>query len=44
LRETPKNAPLDADLQGVLDTWPTLPAALRAGILAMIASAQRPEE
>jgi hypothetical protein len=25
-----------ADLQCVLDAWPTLPAALRAGILAMI--------
>jgi hypothetical protein len=32
---------IDADLQRVLDTWPTLPEALRAGILAMIAAATK---
>ena len=26
----------DADLERILDAWPTLPASLRAGILAMI--------
>jgi hypothetical protein len=26
----------DADLQRLIDAWPTLPEALRAGILAMI--------
>ena len=31
---------LDADLQRVLDAWPTLPEALRAGILAMIDAAR----
>ena len=32
---------LDADLQRVLDAWPTLPEPLRAGILAMIDAAQK---
>jgi hypothetical protein len=32
---------IDADLQRVLDAWPTLPEALRAGILAMIAAAAK---
>jgi len=26
----------DADLQAVIEAWPTLPDAIRAGILAMI--------
>jgi hypothetical protein len=26
----------DADLRAVVDAWPTLPAALRAGIAAMV--------
>ena len=30
---------IGADLQDVLDAWPTLPKALKAGILAMIAAA-----
>jgi hypothetical protein len=29
------------DLQRVLDAWPTLPEALRAGILAMIDAARK---
>jgi hypothetical protein len=41
LRETPKNAPLDDAGQRVLDAWPTLPAALPAGILAMIEAARK---
>ena len=32
---------LDADLQPVLDAWPTLPEPLHAGILAMIAATQK---
>jgi hypothetical protein len=31
--------PLDAELAQLIDAWPTLPAALRAGILAMIDAA-----
>jgi hypothetical protein len=31
---------LDADMQQVVDAWPTLPEVLRAGILAMISSAK----
>jgi hypothetical protein len=32
---------LDADLQHILNDWPTLPEALRAGILAMIEATMR---
>ena len=32
---------LDAEVQRVLDAWPTLPTALRAGILAMIDAARK---
>jgi hypothetical protein len=31
---------LDADLAAVVDAWPALPAAIRAGILAMIRAAK----
>jgi hypothetical protein len=31
----------DAELQRVLDAWPALPEALRAGILAMIDAARK---
>ena len=41
LRENENPPPLDADLQRVLDAWATLPAALRAGILAMIDAARK---
>ncbi len=27
---------IDADLQTIIENWPTLPAAIKAGILAMI--------
>ena len=30
----------DADLRAVLDAWPTLPAAIKAGIVAMVKAAQ----
>jgi hypothetical protein len=33
------SAPIDPDLQRVLEAWPMLPAALRSGILAMIDAA-----
>ena len=32
---------IDADLQRLIDAWPTLPVALRAGILAMIDAAKK---
>ncbi len=38
---TPPAAPLDPDLREVVDAWPTIPPAIRAGILAMI-GASRP--
>lgn len=31
-----REAPLDADLAALVDVWPALPAAIKAGILAMI--------
>jgi hypothetical protein len=31
--------PIDPDLRRLIDAWPTLPEALRAGILAMVAAA-----
>ena len=34
-------APIGADLQAIIDAWPALPEALRAGILAMIQAAER---
>jgi hypothetical protein len=33
-------ASLDPDLAAVVDAWPTLPAAIKAGILAMIGAAK----
>ena len=33
-----REAPLDADLAAVVDAWPALPDAIKAGILAMIRS------
>jgi len=33
---TPCRCSHDADLRAVLDAWPTLPAAIKAGILAMV--------
>jgi hypothetical protein len=32
---------IDPDLQRLIDAWPTLPAALTAGILAMIDAARK---
>ena len=31
----------DTDLQRLIDAWPTLPEAMRAGILAIIATASK---
>jgi hypothetical protein len=39
--ETAVEPKIDPDLQRVLDAWPTLPEALRAGILAMIGAARK---
>jgi hypothetical protein len=33
--------PFDPELARIVGAWPTLPAALRAGILAMIEAAQK---
>jgi len=35
-----QNRPCDADLAEVAQAWPSLPAALRAGILAMVRAAR----
>jgi hypothetical protein len=34
------NAPDDAELARLIDAWPTLPGAIRAGILAMVKAAR----
>ena len=31
-----ENAPIDHDLQAIIERWPDLPAAVKAGILAMV--------
>ncbi len=41
--ERTTGAPNDPDLAAVLNAWPSLPAALRAGILAMVKAAQEPK-
>jgi hypothetical protein len=42
-KTVPFNAPepvaIDADLAAIVSAWPTLPAAFRAGILAMVKAA-----
>jgi hypothetical protein len=35
-----QNRPCDADLAEVVQSWPSLPEALRAGILAMVRAAR----
>ena len=35
------NAPLDPDLAVVVDAWPKLPDAIKAGILAIVTAARR---
>jgi hypothetical protein len=37
----PEPAAIDPDLAAVVDAWPTLPAAIKAGILAMIGAAEQ---
>lgn len=37
---SPNSGPMDADLAAVFDAWPTLPEAIKAGILAMIGVAK----
>ena len=36
--ESHDSAPLDSDLQTVIDAWPTLPETVRAAVLALITS------
>ena len=36
-----KNAHDDADLQAIMDAWPDLPEAIKAGIMAMVTAARR---
>jgi hypothetical protein len=36
----PKETPIDLGLKTVVEAWPTLPEAIKAGILAMIRAAQ----
>ena len=33
------NAPIDADLQAIIEQWPELPDAVKAGIVAMVKAA-----
>jgi len=33
------NDPIDPDLQAIIDAWPTLPEAIKVGILAMVKAA-----
>jgi hypothetical protein len=35
----PRSRPIDAALAALIDAWPTLPEAIRAGILAMVRAA-----
>lgn len=36
-----REAPADPDLAAVVDAWPTLPAAIKSAILAMIGAAEQ---
>jgi hypothetical protein len=36
----PRNAEFDPDLSAVVEVWPKLPEAIRAGIMAMIRAAE----
>jgi hypothetical protein len=36
--------PVDADLVALVNAWPTLPAALKAGIVAMVRAAGKEEQ
>jgi len=38
---TAENPPSDPHLAALIDAWPTLPDAIRAGILAMVRAAGR---
>lgn len=35
-----REAPIDPELAAVVDAWPALPAAIKAGILAMVRAAK----
>ena len=36
-----KNGQFSPDLQGLIDAWPSLPEAVRAGVLAMVAAVRQ---
>jgi len=38
--DAPHSAHFDADLQQVVDVWPTFPEAVKAGIVAMVDAAK----
>ena len=38
--ESPNSGQFDVDLQRVIDAWPALPQAVKAGVLAMVQAAQ----
>ena len=37
--ENAPSRPADADLAAIIDAWPALPGAIKAGILAMVKAA-----
>jgi hypothetical protein len=37
-----RESQIDAELARIIDAWPTLPAAIRTGILAIIDAARYP--
>ena len=39
-----ESSPLPYDLQTIIDHWPTLPDALKAGILAMVRAVKNSEK
>ena len=38
------NTPIDADLQAIVERWPDLPDAVKAGFVAMVRAATWPRE
>jgi hypothetical protein len=39
-RQLPTEAEIDPDLSRVIDAWPTLPAQLRAAVMALVGTAR----
>ncbi len=40
---SPPSSPIDPDLRAMIAAWPTLPPAIRAGIVAMVAASDPPD-